>query len=84
MRKFLAFLVAVPVLAACDPAPYAKVDHVTIDEIEASSVVAAPGVELWVQMITEGDFVERCASNLGGTYHAVIGGEAHVCVVPAP
>lgn len=24
------------------------------------------------------------ASNLGGTYHSVIGGEAHVCVVPAP
>lgn len=42
------------------------------------------GVELHVLMVTEGDFVDRCAANLGGTYHAVLGGEAHVCVVPAP
>jgi hypothetical protein len=82
MRKLLLF--AVPALAACNPFPYPKQHHVTIDEIEASSVTAEPGVELHVRMVTEGDFIERCASNLGGTYHAVIGGEAHVCVVPAP
>ena len=71
-------------LTACNPFPYAKQDHVTINEIEASSVTAEPGVELHVLMVTEGGFVERCATNLGGTYHAVLGGEAHVCVVPAP
>ncbi len=32
-------------------------------------------------MITEGDFIDRCHANLGGEYHAVIGGLAHVCVV---
>ena len=84
MRKFLTLLVAVPTLAACNTFPYAKQDHVTIAEIEASSVTAEPGVELHVLMVTEGDFVDRCAANLGGTYHAVLGGEAHVCVVPAP
>lgn len=82
MRKLLALLVAAPALAACNP--YAPVDHVTITEIEAGSVVALPGVELHVRMVTEGAFIERCATNLGGTYHAVLGGEAHVCVVPAP
>ena len=41
MRKLLAPPLAVPALAACNEPPYAKVDHVTIAEIEASSVVAA-------------------------------------------
>ena len=41
MRKLLALPLAVPALAACNEPPYAKVDHVTIAEIEASSVVAA-------------------------------------------
>ena len=83
-RLIVSLIVAVPVLAACNTFPYAKQDHVTIAEIEASSVTAEPGVELHVLMVTEGGFVERCATNLGGTYHAVLGGEAHVCVVPAP
>ncbi len=69
-------------LTACQPNPnYAPVDHVTIAELEAGSVATAPGTALWVQRSTECDCVNRCVANLGGTYHAVIGGEAHVCVV---
>ena len=32
-------------------------------EIEASSVTAEPGVELWVVMIPEGDAIDRCSVN---------------------
>lgn len=36
MRKLLALPLAVPALAACNEPPYAKVDHVTIAEIEVA------------------------------------------------
>ena len=75
------FLAATPALAACNPFPYAKQHHVTIQEIEASSVTAEPGVELWVVMIPEGDAIDRCSANLGGTYRY---DGTRVCVVPAP
>lgn len=80
-RTALALLVAMPALAACNPFPYAKQHHVTIQEIEASSVTAEPGVELWVVMIPEGDAIDRCSANLGGTYRY---DGTRVCVVPAP
>lgn len=81
MRKFLTLLVAVPALAACNTFPYAKQDHVTIAEIEASSVTAEPGVELWVRMILEGSWEDRCHYNLGGE----MSHDGHfICVVPAP
>lgn len=77
----LTLLVAMPALTACNPFPYAKQHHVTIQEIEASSVTAEPGVELWVVMIPEGDAIDRCSANLGGTYRY---DGTRVCVVPAP
>ena len=44
--KITAALLAPVALTACNPFPYAKQHHVTIQEIEASSVTAEPGVEL--------------------------------------
>ena len=84
MKKLLAITLAAAgpfALAACNDRPYAKQDHVVIDEIEASSVNAEPGVELWVVMVPEGDFRDRCATNLGGTYRP--DGNRY-CIVPAP
>ena len=58
MRKLLALPLAVPALAACNEPPYAKVDHVTIAEIEASSVVAA------IECLHEEGFIALDASGL--------------------
>ncbi len=79
--KITAILTALTVLTACNDRPYAKVDHVTIQEIESSSVNAEPGVELWVIMIPEGDHIDRCRSNLNGVYQH---DGTRRCIVPAP
>jgi hypothetical protein len=78
--KITAILTALTVLTACNDRPYAKVDHVTIQEIESSSVNAEPGVELWVIMILEGSWEDRCRYNLGGEMSH---DGRFVCVVPA-
>ncbi len=78
--KITAALLAVTALTACNDRPYAKVDHVTIQEIESSSVNAEPGVELWVIMILEGSWEDRCRYNLGGEMSH---DGRFVCVVPA-
>ena len=44
-------------------------------------MTAEPGVELWVVMIPEGDAIDRCSANLGGTYRY---DGTCACVVPAP
>lgn len=79
--KITAALLAPVALTACNQFPYAKQHHVTIQEIEVSSVTAEHGVELWVVMIPEGDAIDRCSANLGGTYRY---DGTRVCVVPAP
>lgn len=78
--KITAILTALTVLTACNDRPYAKVDHVTIQEIESSSVNAEPGVELHVVMVLEGSWEDRCRYNLGGEMSH---DGRFVCVVPA-
>lgn len=86
MKKLITIAIAASgpfALAACreDRYPYAKLDHVVIQELEAGSVMTEPEVELWVVMIPEGDFRDRCVANLGGTYRP----DGHrYCIVPAP
>lgn len=82
MKTLLFAIPALTLATACDPTPYAKRDHVTITELEASSVYPAPGVELWVKLIPEGNFVDRCTNNLGGTFYN--DGSGLICEVTAP
>lgn len=78
--KIIAAALSLVALTGCNDRPYAKQDHVTIQEMESSSVNAEPGVELWVVMIPEGSMDDRCHYNLGGTMRK---DGTRVCVVPA-
>jgi hypothetical protein len=83
MKKTLAAIAAATTvtvtMTACNP--YAPRNPAIIDEIEAGSLTAINGVDLWVRMITEGDFAARCTGNLGGTLEQNWAG--YVCVVKA-
>tara|TARA_R110000868_G_scaffold73658_3_gene213463 strand:+ start:210 stop:479 length:270 start_codon:yes stop_codon:yes gene_type:complete len=66
-RRTLRF--AVPLLAlvatGCELAP-GQPDHIDISELEAPWVQTVAPTQLWVHMITEGNFAERCVTNFGG------------------
>ncbi len=69
-RKLLFAIPALTIAAtACDPTPPYAIRNVTITELEASSVYPAPGATLYVQMIPEGNFKDRCVNNLHGTFY---------------
>lgn len=85
MKKITVALVALVALVAsgCDEQKRQtyKPHHAEIPEMYAYGVVAEPEVELWVVMIPEGDFIERCASNFQGAYQY---DGTRRCIVPAP
>lgn len=55
-------------LAACELQP-GQPDHITVTELEAPWVQVTAPTELWVQMVTEGAFAERCVTNFGGVMY---------------
>ncbi len=65
---------------ACDLQP-GQPHHITVTELEAPWVDVTPPTELWIRMVTEGDFTDRCIANFGGTLRL---DGTHVCVVTNP
>lgn len=55
--------------------------HIVVSELEAPWVDVTPPTELWIEMVTEGDFTDRCTANFGGTLRL---DGTHVCVVTTP
>lgn len=66
--------------AGCELQP-GQPHHITVDELEAPWVDVTPPTELWIRMVTEGDFNDRCITNFGGTLRL---DGTHVCVVTNP
>ena len=80
MRKTLCFVVPVLALAgtACELQP-GQPDHIWIAELEAPWVQVTPPTEMWIEMITEGDFAGRCTTNFGGVFY--IDSRGFICEV---
>lgn len=78
--RLLATLVPVLALAAtaCELQP-GQPDHIYVTELEAPWVTTVQPTELWIEMITEGDFAGRCTTNFGGVFY--IDSRGHICEV---
>lgn len=64
-RTLAAVALATIPLAACELQP-GQPDHIVVAELEAPWLSVTPPTELWIEMITEGDFEGRCTTNFGG------------------
>lgn len=76
----IALTAATTLATGCELQP-GQPHHITVDEIEAPWVQVTPPTELWIRMVTEGDFNDRCITNFGGTLRL---DGTHVCVVTNP
>jgi hypothetical protein len=74
-------LAATATFTGCELQP-GQPHHITVTELEAPWVDVTPPTELWIEMITEGDFKERCATNFGGTFRSDSNGR--LCIVTNP
>ena len=83
-RKTRLLATLVPVLAlaatACELQP-GQPDHIWVAELEAPWLQATAPTELWIEMITEGDFSGRCSDNFGGVFY--IDSRGFICEVGA-
>ena len=74
----LATLATVTALTGCELQP-GQPDHIVVTELEAPWVSAVVPTELWIEMITEGDFAGRCRDNFGGVFY--IDSRGFICEV---